>query len=77
MILLTLQVPTKDLSRSQILAASADEGLIRHCYEAILAERQQEAEQLEDPAQREIAQLKVEQVKARLDLALKEKQGVM
>jgi hypothetical protein len=69
-VLLTLQVPTEDWSGSQILAATADEALIRQFCEAILTERREEAEQLEDPGAREIAQLKVEQVKARIDLAL-------
>ena len=69
-VFLTLQMPTDDWSRGRILAASADGVLIRRFCKTVLAERSEEIAQAEDPKARELAQLKLEQLKARLDFAL-------
>ena len=72
-VFLTLQMPTEDWSRGRILAASADGVLIRRFCKAVIAEQRDEIARADSPEARELAQLKLEQLKARFDLALREK----
>ena len=68
--ILALQVPTDDWTRGHVLAASTDTTLIRRFCKAVLAERSGEVDQIEDPGERELARLELEQLKARFAFAL-------
>ena len=67
---LTIQIPTDDWRRGHILAASTDPNLIRHFCQTVLELRSREADRLDDPFDRELARVEIEQLRARFAFAL-------
>lgn len=67
---LTLQMPADDWRSGRILAACSDLEVIRSFCNTLLALRIEEADRLDDPFERELARLEIEQLQARIAFAL-------
>ncbi len=71
--ILTLQVPSDDLRYGRILVASSDQNLIRLVCNRLLTSKVCELRQQSgDLFSKELARLELEQLRARLSLALNE-----
>ncbi len=69
--ILTLQIPSEDLKKGRIPAASSDFDLIKLVSVCLLAKREKElAEHDGDLFEKELARLQLEQLRARLSFAL-------
>jgi len=72
---LVLQLPTADLRRARIVAATDDRHAIRAFAQRMLQLAEEAVDAAPDPFARELAHLEREQVRARLEYALREEGG--
>jgi len=73
--IVTIQLPILEEGYGRILAASGNPSVVKTVCTAILREQQREVDDIDDPFERELALLQLEQLKARLSFAVRGNDG--
>ena len=67
---LVLQLPTPDLRYGHVITASTNPDLLRQFCTAVLADQEARVEGAEDPFQRELQRIRLDQMKVQLAWAM-------